>query len=143
MFCRTAAYRVRAKSARAELNHQIVLFGGPMSLIFKILPRTMWQDAVAAGKFTGAPVDLADGYIHFSTAEQAEETAAKHFVGQTDLVLVACDADVLGAALKWEPSRGGVLFPHLYDTLSVQSAHWVKDLPLGDDGKHQFPDLTQ
>ena len=111
-------------------------------LIYKICPTEMWDAAVAAGTFTGAPIDVADGYIHFSTGEQAVETAQKHFNGQTGLVLVAIDPDHLGAALKWEPSRGGALFPHLYDALSVGSAVWVKPLPVGEDGAHVFPELS-
>jgi uncharacterized protein (DUF952 family) len=111
-----------------------------VTLIYKICPQSMWDDAVAAGVFTGAPVDLADGYIHFSTAGQAVETAAKHFKGQSDLVLVAFESDGLGDPLKWEPSRGGALFPHLYASLDPKAALWVKPLPLGADGAHVFPE---
>jgi uncharacterized protein (DUF952 family) len=110
-----------------------------MPTIYKISPREAWQQAEAAGRFAGAPVDLADGYIHFSTAAQARETAAKHFAGQADLVLVAVDADALGTALRWEPSRGGQLFPHLYAELPMAAVRWVKPLPLGPDGVHVFP----
>ncbi len=109
--------------------------------IYKISPRAAWQQAEAAGRFTGAPVDLADGYIHFSTAAQAVETAAKHFAGQADLVLVAVDVARLGEALRWEPSRGGALFPHLYADLMMDAVLWVKPLPLGADGRHAFPDM--
>ena len=112
-----------------------------MPLIYKILPRTLWQEAIAEGVFRGAPVDLADGYIHFSTADQARETAAKHFAGQSGLLLAAFDADAFGEDLKWEPSRGGALFPHLYQTLNPGSAIWVKPLPLGEDGAHVFPEM--
>jgi uncharacterized protein (DUF952 family) len=84
-----------------------------MTLIYKICPRALWQEAERDGVFRGAPVDRTDGYIHFSTAAQARETAAKHFAGQTDLLLLAVEAEALGLALKWEPSRGGALFPHL------------------------------
>lgn len=108
-------------------------------LIYKILTTAEWQAAERAGVFAGAGIDLADGFIHFSTAEQAAETAAKHFAGQRDLVLVAVDAETLGAAIKWEPSRGEQLFPHLYGTLATQDAVWAKPLPLGADGKHVFP----
>lgn len=111
-------------------------------IIYKIAPRALWAEAVAKGVFSGAPIDLADGYIHFSTAEQSIETAAKHFAGQDDLVLVAIDGASFGDALRWEVSRGGALFPHLYAELPVAAARWVKDLPLGPDGKHQFPDLA-
>jgi uncharacterized protein (DUF952 family) len=110
-------------------------------LIYKIAPKTLWQEAEAKGVFTGAPVDIADGYIHFSTASQARETAAKHFVGQSDLLLVAIDGDALGDALKWEVSRGGALFPHLYAPLDLSAVVWVKPLPLGDNGQHQFSEF--
>ena len=113
-----------------------------MTLVYKIISTSAWRAAEAAGVFEGAPVDLADGYIHFSTAEQARETAAKHFAGQADLVLVAIDGATLGDALRWEVSRGGALFPHLYAELPITAALWVKDLPLGPDGKHQFPELA-
>ena len=110
-------------------------------LIYKIAPAALWAAAEPAGVFTGAPVDVADGYIHFSTAAQARETAAKHFAGQADLKLVAIEAGALGAALKWEPSRGGALFPHLYAPLPLTAVRWVRDLPLGADGAHVFPAL--
>jgi uncharacterized protein (DUF952 family) len=112
-----------------------------MTPIYKICPRPLWQEAERDGVFRGAPVDRADGYIHFSTAEQVRETAAKHFAGQSDLVLVAVEAEPLGLALKWEPSRGGALFPHLYGELSMQDVIWVKPLTLGQDGRHSFPRL--
>jgi uncharacterized protein (DUF952 family) len=111
-----------------------------MTLIYKISPRDAWAAAEAAGRFTGAPVDMADGFIHFSAAGQLRETAAKHFAGQADLVLVAVDAEALGPALKWEPSRGGALFPHLYAELPVSAVRWVRPLPLGADGAHVFPE---
>ena len=114
-----------------------------MTLIFKIVPRAMWQEAIEAGEFKGAPVDLADGFIHFSDAGQVKETAGKHFAGQADLLLAAFDAESFGEALKWEVSRGGALFPHLYAVLDPKSALWVKDLPLGEDGQHAFPELDR
>src|ERR1043166_2435844 len=107
--------------------------------IYKISDAAAWQAAKRAGEFAGAPVDLADGYIHFSAADQVAETAAKHFAGQRDLVLVAVDADALGAALKWEPSRGGALFPHLYGKLPLTAVRWIKPLPLGRAGGDRFP----
>jgi uncharacterized protein (DUF952 family) len=110
-----------------------------MPLIYKICPAALWRQAEAEGVFRGSPVDLADGYIHFSTAEQAKETAAKHFAGQSDLVLVAVDSEALGSILQWEPSRGGALFPHLYAPLDVKDAISIVPLPLGADGKHLFP----
>lgn len=112
-----------------------------MSLIYKIYTPALWAEAERAGVFRGAPVDLADGFIHFSTAEQAVETAAKHFAGQGDLLLVAVDAAALGPALRWEPSRGGALFPHLYGDMPLTDVRWVKPLPLGPDGRHRFPPL--
>ena len=112
-----------------------------MTIIYKISDVALWNEAKRMGVFTGAPVDVADGFIHFSTAAQAAETAARHFVGRGDLVLVAVDADALGAGLRHEPSRGGELFPHLYATLPLAAVRWVKPLPLGPDGKHVFPEL--
>lgn len=109
--------------------------------IYKIATRRQWKDAQAAGVFTGAAVDVADGYIHFSTADQVTETAARHFSGRTDLVLVAVETAGLGDALKWEPSRGGALFPHLYAPLDTSHVAWARPLPLGDDGAHRFPEL--
>ncbi|MFC5385863.1 DUF952 domain-containing protein [Aquamicrobium segne] len=110
-------------------------------LIYKIVPRTLWLEAERSGNFIGAPVDLADGYIHFSTAQQVSETAARHFYGQDDLLLVAVDGAALGEALRWEVSRAGALFPHLYASLPVKSVLWVQPLPLAADGSHQFPEL--
>jgi uncharacterized protein (DUF952 family) len=108
-------------------------------LIYKICPAALWRQAEAEGVFRGSPVDLEDGFIHFSTADQVKETAAKHFAGQRDLLLVAVDSDPLGAILQWEPSRGGALFPHLYAPLDVKDAVSVVALPLGPDGMHQLP----
>ena len=108
-------------------------------LIYKILSAAEWREAERAGVFRGAGIDLSDGYIHFSTPEQAAETAARHFAGQRDLVVVAVDAEKLGDKLKWEVSRAGALFPHLYGPLAPRDALWVKPLPLGGDGKHVFP----
>jgi uncharacterized protein (DUF952 family) len=110
-------------------------------IIYKIVPAPMWQEAVDRGRFDGAPVDLADGFIHFSTAAQVRETAAKHFAGQDDLLLVAVDGDALGAGMRYEVSRGGALFPHLYAPLDPRLALWAKPLPLGADGRHVFPEL--
>ena len=108
--------------------------------IYKISPAELWREAERSGEFAGAPVDHADGFIHFSTAAQVRETAARHFAGQTDLVLVAVDAQALGPALRYEPSRGGALFPHLYGTLPLSAVRWVKPLPPGPEG-HVFPEL--
>ncbi|WP_283178708.1 DUF952 domain-containing protein [Gemmobacter sp. 24YEA27] len=108
-------------------------------LILKIFRRPEWDAFRAAGETAGAPVDLADGYIHFSTPSQAAETAAKHFSEESDLVLVACNADRLAPDLKWEESRGGALFPHLYRNLRLADVVWDKSLPLGATG-HIFPE---
>ena len=110
-------------------------------MIYKILPATLWADAITTGSLRGSPLDVADGFIHFSTAAQVRDTAARHFGGVQDLVLVAVDEELLGTALEWEPSRGGALFPHLYAPLAVTLAAWVAPLPIGADGAHVFPDL--
>lgn len=107
-------------------------------MIYKILRGPEWAELRAAGELAGAPVDLADGYVHFSTAEQAAETAAKHFAGSEGLMLVAVEAERLGDALKWEVSRGGALFPHLYREMRLSDVAWAQPLPLLD-GVHQFP----
>lgn len=113
------------------------------AIIYKIVTREQWRIAEKAGFFDGAPVDLADGYIHFSTAETVAATAAKHFAGQNDLLLVAANAADLGKELRYEVSRGGAYFPHLYDRLSLSSVAWIKELPLNQDGHHLFPELNQ
>ena len=107
-------------------------------LIYKIFRAPEWAELRSAGQSAGAPIDVADGYVHFSTAEQAQETAAKHFAGEDDLFLIAVETDRLGDALKWEPSRGGALFPHLYREMQLGDVHWAQPLPLVD-GVHQFP----
>ena len=112
-----------------------------MHIIYKICPESLWREAEEANSFTGAPIDIHDGYLHFSTAKQVQETADRHFAGQRDLLLVAIDADRLGPALKYEASRGGDLFPHLYAPLALSAVLWVKPLPIGPDGRHVFPDL--
>ena len=112
-----------------------------MTLIYKICPEPMWRQAERAGVFSGAPADFQDGFIHFSTAAQVGETAAKHFGGQTDLLLVAVDAEALGPGLRYETSRGGALFPHLYGPLPLAAVRWVKPLPLGAGGRHVLPVL--
>ena len=109
-----------------------------MSLIFKIVGAEEWRAAEADGVFRGSAVDLADGYMHFSTADQASATAAKWYAGRSDLRLIAADAEALGEALRWETARGGALFPHLYAALSMSAVRWRRDLPIGDDGLHQF-----
>ncbi len=113
-----------------------------MTLIYKICSRALWDEAQAAGVFTGAPVDHRDGFIHFSTSAQVAETARRHFAGERDLVLVAVACEDLGDALRFEPSRGGDLFPHLYGALPLSAVRSVQDLPLGPDGMHRFPGLS-
>jgi len=107
--------------------------------IYKILPRAEWIDAEAVGQFDGSAIDQQDGYIHFSTAAQAGETARKYFSGLLDLMVLEVEADDLGAALKWEPSRGGDLFPHLYGPLRVEHVIRAHDAPLKADGVPQLP----
>lgn len=111
-----------------------------MPLIYKICPATLWAEAEAKSRFDGAPVDLADGYIHFSKAAQVAETAAKHFAGQDGLLLIAVDDQRLGPALRYEPSRGGALFPHLYAPLEPKAARWIAPMPLKGDGSHALPE---
>lgn len=107
-------------------------------LIFKLFRSDEWADLRARGETAGAPIDVADGYVHFSTAGQAAETAQKHFAGVDGLFLLAVDTDTLGDALKWEVSRGDALFPHLYRKLTLKDVVWAQPLPL-EDGVHQFP----
>ncbi len=113
------------------------------SIIYKIVPATLWQDARESGEFKGAAIDLTDGYIHFSTADQVKQTAALYFAGQHGLLLVAVDGTKLGDKLVYEASRGGALFPHLFATLPLDAVIWEKPLPLDADGNHAFPELAQ
>ena len=108
-------------------------------IVYKICPRAAWDEALDRGAYSGSAVDLRDGFIHLSTAAQVEETAAKHFSGQRDLVLVALDAAALSAALQHEPSRGGALFPHYYGALPVNAALWVAAMALDRAGDPVFP----
>ena len=105
-----------------------------MSRIYKILSRGEWEAALKARRFEGSAVDRADGFIHFSTAGQAAETARRHFRGEDDLVVLEVEADDLGPALIWEPSRGGELFPHLYAHLDTYLVRGVSEAPLDGDG---------
>lgn len=98
-----------------------------------------WRAAQGSGLYCGSSQDAADGFIHFSTAAQIVESAARHRAGQDGLLLLAVPAAALGAALKWEPARGGQLFPHLYGPLPVAAVRWARALPLGADGRHLFP----
>jgi uncharacterized protein (DUF952 family) len=110
--------------------------------IYKICENALWREAERAGLFRGAPVDARDGFIHFSTAAQVRETAARHFAGAADLMLIAVETAALGGALRWEVSRGGDLFPHLYGPLPLAAVLWAKPLPLGSDRRHVFPELA-
>ncbi|MEO0358609.1 MAG: DUF952 domain-containing protein [Pseudomonadota bacterium] len=107
-------------------------------LIYKIFRAQEWDALATQGETLGAPIDLADGFIHFSTADQAQTTADLHFSGVQGLVVAAVDTAPLGDTLKWEMSRGGAEFPHLFAALKRDQVVWVKDLPLVD-GRHQFP----
>lgn len=110
-----------------------------MPTIYKICAIDLWNEARRIGRLRGSEHDLRDGFIHFSTAAQAAETAAKHFAGQHDLLLLHVDTAGLGDRLKWEPARGGALFPHLYGDLDIAAVTQVTPLPLGPDGRHAFP----
>ena len=108
---------------------------------YKILFADEFAD-LQAGNFDGAPIDIADGYIHLSTALQLPATVEKHFAGRTDLIIAAIDLKALGKKIRWEMSRGDALFPHLYAELPIKSAVGVHDLPLGADGRHVFPPMA-
>lgn len=114
-----------------------------MATVYKIVSADLWRAAEKAGLFTGAGIDIQDGYIHLSTAAQAKRTAELYFQGQQGLLLVAADGAELGDALKYEPSRGGDLFPHLYGHLPFTAVLWAKPLPLDADGNHVFPEMPE
>jgi uncharacterized protein (DUF952 family) len=110
-----------------------------VQIVYKIVSNEEWRRAEATGSFAGAAIDLADGYIHLSDADQVRRTAALHFAGSSGLLLVGVNTDKLGEALVWERSRGGALFPHLYGPLDMAAVVSVEQLPLGTDGMHIFP----
>lgn len=110
--------------------------------IFKICGRLEWEQSLKSGDYLGSVDDLRDGFIHFSTSEQLDATAAKHFAGREDLVLICYVTESIGGNLRWEPSRGGALFPHVYGPLKTGDVHWIRPLPLGPDG-HIFPALDE
>lgn len=112
-----------------------------MRTIYKICPASSWREAERQGTYRGSADDARDGFIHFSTAKQVAETVRKHYAGQIGLFLVAVDADALGDALRWEPSRGGDLFPHLYGELDLGAVIEVMDLRARSDGSHDVPEL--
>jgi uncharacterized protein (DUF952 family) len=111
--------------------------------IYKICPASAWREAERRGIYRGSADDLRDGFIHFSTADQVAETARKHFAGQTGLFLIAVEADRLGDALRWEPSRGGAMFPHLYGELDLGATTAVLNMPARSDGSHDIPELDR
>jgi uncharacterized protein (DUF952 family) len=134
--------RVGVRTIRGRAMRTRSGAGGVPTIIYKICDAAAWRAAEQVGTFGGAGIDARDGYIHFSSAAQVRETAAKHFAGAADLVLVAVDADRLAPALKWEPARGGALFPHLYGALPLDRVLWVKALALDPAGGHVFPELV-
>lgn len=112
-----------------------------MATIYKICPAALWQSALKVGVFAGSEVDRTDGYIHFSTASQIASTLARHYPGVAGLLLAAFDETKLAPPVRYEPARGGMLFPHLYGTFDPAQALWVAPLPLASDGSHVLPDL--
>lgn len=111
-----------------------------MTVAYKLLDRTEWDAARASGQYPGSEVDRIDGYIHMSSAEQLAETARRHYRGRSDLVLVEVDLEALGPALKWEASRGGALFPHLYGPLPVSAAVRERGFSVDAEGDMRFDD---
>lgn len=109
-------------------------------LIYKVCGEADWEEALAKGEFSGASVDLTDGFIHFSTGEQLAETLRRHFAGKSELMLVAVDPGALGPLLRWEPSRGGALFPHLYGALPLSAVRWQKPLSADEKGEFVLPE---
>ena len=112
-----------------------------MATIYKICAQALWRSAESAGVLHGTSDDARDGYIHFSSVSQLAATAAKHFADKTDLMLIAVDAGALGSSLKWESSRGGELFPHLYGPLPLAAVRWARPLPEEIDGHRPLPEL--
>lgn len=131
----TGATNRRFLPARASVSVPAM----PARLIYHLARRADFERAAAQASYPGAREDTADGFMHFSTGTQVSESAARHRAGETDLMLVAVDPDRLGAALRWEPARGGELFPHLYGALPLSAVVWAEPLPLGADGRHRFP----
>lgn len=114
----------------------------PARNIFKVMPRADYESAVNSGVYSGSAVDLSDGFIHFSTGGQLAETLRRHYAGQHDLVILAVPAAALGGELRWEPSRGGDLFPHLYAPLPIDLVASVQRIDVGPDGATVPPKLT-
>ena len=139
---RFGADRVARRKLLAEHDlFRIMLEGAQVATIYKICERALWRAAEADGQFLGTEADERDGFIHFSTAAQLAETAAKHFAQKTDLVLVAVDAEALALSLVWERSRGGDFFPHLYAPLPLKAVRWTQPLPDAVDGRRAMPEL--
>jgi uncharacterized protein (DUF952 family) len=116
--------------------------GAQVRRIYKICPASAWREAERQGVYRGSADDIRDGFIHFSTGPQVAETARKHFFGQTGLFLIAVDAEALGAALRWEPSRNDELFPHLYGELDLGTVIGIHDMHTRSDGSHDIPELV-
>ena len=129
--------RLIARPDREQQSRRVIV-----PTIYKICPASAWREAERSGVYAGSADDARDGYIHFSTAAQVPATAAKYFTGQQGLFLIAVDAGALGEALRWEPARGGDLFPHLYGELDFDAVLSVTDLPLRADGSHAIPELA-
>jgi uncharacterized protein (DUF952 family) len=128
-------------AGRADIGSQLIKSRALVATIYKICDLASWSAARPGGVYAGAPIDQRDGFIHFSTAAQLAETAAKHFAGQSDLMLLAVDAEALGPLLKWEVSRGGDRFPHLYAALPVSAVRWARPLSEEIDGRRPLPEL--
>ncbi len=109
--------------------------------LYKVVSLATWETVQLDGVFRGAGIDISDGFIHLSAADQVVETVRKHFAGEQDLLLISVDADALGDDLRWEPSRGGALFPHVYGQINLDAVIDAVPLPLGHDGTHEFPKL--
>jgi uncharacterized protein (DUF952 family) len=129
------------KAERVPPLYVMKKVGGRMPTIYKICPASLWHEAEREGVFRGSADDLRDGFIHFSTAGQVMETAAKHFTGEGNLLLLSIETARLGDALKWEASRGGAMFPHFYGALPLSAVIKIAALPLGANGRHRFPPL--
>ena len=110
-------------------------------IVYKICDKSLWANAESQGVFKGAEIDLADGFIHFSTADQTLSTLEKHFVGRKDLLLIAVDAAALGDKIIYEEARGNTLFPHLYEPLQMNHVLWVKPIDLDGNGQHIVPNM--
>jgi uncharacterized protein (DUF952 family) len=127
-------------NASLETFEDTVPMNPPLdAVVYKIAAYETWDAGLPGGRYEGSPDDVRDGFIHLSTATQVRETVAKYFAGRTDLILAAVDVAKLGDTLKWEASRGGQLFPHVYGPILAEMVLWTKPLALRDDGAHAFP----